>query len=112
MQWCEAIVHTTTAGSDIVSELMMRFGATGTEIVDRSDVPDPTKPGVYWELYDAKMLDAMPEDVLVKGWFAQNELTHGCRSDWTQAHTRGWAVAQPGKATAPDRLNASPPAER
>jgi len=76
MQWCEAIVHTTTAGSDIVSELMMRFGATGTEIVDRSDVPDPTKPGVYWELYDAKMLDAMPEDVLVKGWFAQNELTH------------------------------------
>ena len=76
MQWCEAIVHTTTLGSDAVSEVMIHFGATGTEIVDRADVPDPTKPGVYWELYDPKMLDAMPEDVLVKGWFENNEHTH------------------------------------
>ena len=76
MQWCEAVVHTTSLGSDVVSELMMRLGATGTEIVDRADVPDPTKPGVYWELYDPKMLAAMPEDVLVKGWFELNEHTH------------------------------------
>lgn len=76
MQWCEAIVHTTTAGSDMVSELMIRFGATGTEIVDRADVPDPANPGVYWELYDPQMLAAMPEDVLVKGWFTLDEHTH------------------------------------
>ena len=59
MNWCEAIVHTTSAGSDVVSDWMIRFGATGTEIVDRADVPDPAKPGVYWELYDPKMLAAM-----------------------------------------------------
>ena len=76
MQWCETITHTTTEGSELVSELMMRHGAAGTEIVDRADVPDPNKPGVYWELYDPKMLDAMPSDVLVKGWFEQNEHTH------------------------------------
>ena len=76
MQWCEAIVHTTTEGSDLVSDLMMRFGATGTEIVDRADVPDPNQPGVYWELYDPRMLAEMPADVLVKGWFEQNEHTH------------------------------------
>ncbi|HNW87079.1 MAG TPA: 50S ribosomal protein L11 methyltransferase [Candidatus Limiplasma sp.] len=76
MQWCEAIVHTTTEGSDIVSDMMMRFGATGTEIVDRADVPDPNQPGVYWELYDPKMLADMPTDVLVKGWFTQDEHTH------------------------------------
>ena len=76
MQWCEAIVHTNTAGSDAVSELMIRLGATGTEIVDRADVPDPAKPGVYWELFDPAMLAAMPQDVLVKGWFAQDEHTH------------------------------------
>ena len=76
MQWCEAMVHTTTEGSDIVSEALMRLGAAGTEIVDRSDVPDPTKPGVYWELYDPKLTESMPEDVLVKGWFEQNEHTH------------------------------------
>lgn len=73
MEWCEAIVHTTTEGSDMVSDLLMRLGATGTEIVDRADVPDPDQPGVYWELYDKKMLEQMPEDVLVKGWFEQNE---------------------------------------
>ena len=76
MQWCETVVHTTTLGSDAVSELMMRLGATGTEIVDRADVPDPGKPGVYWELFDPAMLAAMPEDVLVKGWFAQDEHIH------------------------------------
>ena len=76
MQWCEAIVHTTTEGSDIVSDWLMRFGATGTEIVDRADVPDPMKPGVFWELYDPAMVAAMPMDVLVKGWFEQNEHTH------------------------------------
>lgn len=69
-------MHTTTEGSDIVSEALIRLGAAGTEIVDRADVPDPTKPGVYWELYDPGMLEGMPEDVLVKGWFEQNEHTH------------------------------------
>ncbi len=75
MQWCEAVVHTTTIGSDLVSEELMALGATGTEIVDRADVPDPRKAGVYWELYDPKMVEAMPEDVLVKGWFELNERT-------------------------------------
>lgn len=69
MDWCEIIVHTTTEGSDIISDELIGLGATGTEVVDRSEVPDPRKPGVYWELYDPKMVDAMPEDVLVKGWF-------------------------------------------
>ncbi|MEG2702616.1 MAG: 50S ribosomal protein L11 methyltransferase, partial [Clostridia bacterium] len=76
MQWCEAIVHTTTGGADLVSEALMLLGATGTEIVDRADVPDPSKPGVYWELYDPQMLADMPQDVLVKAWFEQNEHTH------------------------------------
>lgn len=75
MQWCEAVVHTTTIGSDLVSEELMALGAAGTEIVDRADVPDPRKAGVYWELYDPKMVEAMPEDVLVKGWFELNERT-------------------------------------
>ena len=76
MQWCEAIVHTTTPGSDIISDELMQLGAAGTEIVDRADVPDPRKAGVYWELYDPKMVEDMPQDVLVKGWFELNEHTH------------------------------------
>lgn len=81
MEWCEAVVHTTTEGSDMVGELLMRLGATGTEIVDRADVPDPDKPGVYWELYDKKLLESMPEDVLVKGWFARDEKIGDVLSD-------------------------------
>lgn len=76
MQWCEAVVHTTTMGSDLISDELMGLGAAGTEIVDRADVPDPHQAGVYWELYDPKMLDDMPRDVLVKAWFEQNEHTH------------------------------------
>ncbi len=76
MQWLEAVVHTTTLGSDIVSEELMMLGAQGTEIIDRADVPDPSQPGVHWELYDPKMLEEMPEDVLVKGWFELNGHTH------------------------------------
>lgn len=84
MEWCETIIHTTTEGSDVVSDLLMRCGAVGTEIVDRADVPDPDQPGVYWELYDKKMLEQMPEDVLVKGWFEQNEHIHDTLSQLRQ----------------------------
>lgn len=97
MQWRELIAHTTTEGADIISELMMELGASGTEIVDRADVPDPAKPGVYWELYDPKMLDAMPEDVLVKGWFergAQEEQT----SETLRRKLEELKAAEPGLA--------------
>lgn len=73
MDWLEAVVHTTTFGSDLVSDALMALGAAGTEIVDRADVPDPRQPGVYWELYDPAMVDAMPDDVLVKAWFERGE---------------------------------------
>lgn len=73
MDWLEAVVHTTTFGSDLVSDELMALGAAGTEIVDRADVPDPRQPGVYWELYDPAMVDAMPDDVLVKAWFERGE---------------------------------------
>lgn len=69
MDWIELTVHTTTAGSDAVSELLMQEGATGTMVEDRADIPDPTKPNGIWEIIDPKMLDEMPEDVLVHAWF-------------------------------------------
>ena len=80
MQWCEAVVHTTTIGSDSISEELMMLGAAGTEIIDRSDVPDPRMPGVHWELYDPKMLDEMPDDVQVKAWFASVEELRGLQN--------------------------------
>ena len=41
MEWIEAVVHTTTGGSDLVSDLLMRCGAMGTQVTDRADVDEP-----------------------------------------------------------------------
>lgn len=70
MNWIEVIVHTTTAGSDWVSDRLMEQGASGTMIEDRADIPDPSKPHGIWEIIDPKLLDSMPEDVLVHAWFS------------------------------------------
>ena len=69
MDWIEIVVHTTTAGSDSVSSLMIELGATGTMTEDRADIPDPAKPHGIWEIIDPKLLSNMPEDVLVHSWF-------------------------------------------
>ena len=73
MNWFEVIVHTTTAGSDSVSSMMIDFGSVGTQTEDRADIPDPSKPHGIWEIIDPKLLESMPEDVLVHGWFEPSE---------------------------------------
>ncbi len=70
MDWIELIVHTTSAGSDAVSALMVEGGATGTMTEDRADIPDPSQPHGIWEIIDPRLLENMPEDVLVHGWFS------------------------------------------
>ena len=69
MNWIELIIHTTTAGSEWVSDILMELGASGTMIEDRADIPDPSKPHGIWEIIDPKLLESMPEDVLVHAWF-------------------------------------------
>ena len=69
MDWIEWIVHTTTEGADPVSAILMEFGASGTMIEDRKDIPDPSKPNGIWEIIDPKLLENMPADVLVHAWF-------------------------------------------
>ncbi len=73
MDWIEIIVHTTTEGTESVSSLLLEFGASGTMIEDRADIPDPTKPHGIWEIIDPDMIDRMPEDVLVHAWFRADE---------------------------------------
>lgn len=69
MDWIEISITTNTEGADIVSEALMRAGAKGTQIIDRGDVPDPSKPSGYWELIDPVLIEQMPEEVIVKAWF-------------------------------------------
>jgi ribosomal protein L11 methyltransferase len=72
MEYAELIVHTTTEGTDAVSGILMDSGASGTMIEDRSDIPDPNQPHGIWEIIDPKLLEQMPEDVLVHAWFEEN----------------------------------------
>ena len=72
MEWLELIVHTTTEGTDPVSDILMEASASGTMIEDRADIPDPDKPHGIWEIIDPKLLENMPEDVLVHAWFEEN----------------------------------------
>ena len=69
MDWIEISITTNTEGADIVSEALMRAGAKGTQIIDRADVPDPSKPSGYWELIDPALIEQVPEEVIVKAWF-------------------------------------------
>ena len=73
MEYIELTVSTTSEGAETVSDLMMDLGALGTQILDRADLPDPSKPTANWELMDQSVIDQMPEDVQVKVWFEMNE---------------------------------------
>ena len=74
MDYTEVTISTTTQGSELISDLLMRLGAAGTQILDRADLPDPSKPTAHWELMDQSVIDAMPEDVQVKAWFDEAAL--------------------------------------
>ena len=80
MDWMELIVHTTTLGSEWVSDFLMELGASGTMIEDKADLPDPSRPHGIWEIIDPKLLESMPEDVLVHVWFAQDASLPGILS--------------------------------
>ena len=71
--YVEITVSTTTAASEMISNLLMELGAAGTQILDRSDLPDVDHPLHDWELMDQSVIDAMPEDVQVKAWYDASE---------------------------------------
>lgn len=79
MDWLELSVSTTSLGADLVSALLMRFGAKGTQVIDRADLPDPAEPSGRWELVDPELIHSMPEDVIVKAWLEQGSDLAGLR---------------------------------
>ena len=73
MDWIELIIHTTTAGAEDVSSLLMSLGAGGTMIEDRADIPDPSQPNGIWEIIDPSLPESLPEDVQVHAWLEPGE---------------------------------------
>ncbi len=94
MEWVELIVHTTTEGADGVSSVLMECGASGTMIEDRKDIPDPDKPHGIWEIIDPKLLESMPEDVLVHAWYEENSALPALL-DQIRSSLAGFGAAHP-----------------
>ena len=88
MDWLEAVVHTTTMGADIVSDVLMNAGAVGTAIEDRYDVTSSKKSDGMWDMIDEDVLKHMSEDVLVKAYFKSDasapETLHLVEQDWAE----------------------------
>lgn len=73
MEWLQARVSTNTLAADLVSEKLISHGAKGTMIEDRADVPNADTTQDYGSLYGTEVRDAMPVDVQVTAWFANQE---------------------------------------
>ena len=73
MDWVEITVHTTTEGSDIVSQALIDAGTTGVSIEDKNDFNENQRAPGQWDLIDEQVLINMPEDVLVHGYFGDDE---------------------------------------
>lgn len=73
MDWIEVTVHTTTEGSEIVSQALIDAGAGGTSIEDRNDVQLNQRPEGQWDILDESIALRMSEDVLVHAYYAMDE---------------------------------------
>ena len=83
MDWMEITVLTTTAGADLVSQILMDAGSSGTMIEDKNDVAANQRPEGQWDIIDEAIALRMDDDVLVSSYIAGDE-----RAQDTIAHVR------------------------
>lgn len=69
MDWMGVTILTTTAGADMVSELLMRAGSDGTMIEDKNDVALEQRPEGQWDIIDEAIARRIGDDVKVTGYF-------------------------------------------
>lgn len=77
MDWLEAVVHTTTMGADIVSEVLMNAGAIGTAIEDRYDVTSSKKSDGMWDMIDEDVLKTYERRRACQGVFQERRKRAG-----------------------------------
>ena len=70
MDWMRVTVLTTTAGADMVSQILIDAGSEGTMIEDKNDINVEQRPEGQWDILDASLAANMSDDVRVTGYFA------------------------------------------
>ena len=69
MDWMEYTILTTTEGSELVSQVLLDAGSTGTMIEDKNDVRANQRPEGRWDILDESIARRMSDDVKVTGYF-------------------------------------------
>lgn len=69
MDWMQITVLTTTAGADMISQLLMDAGSSGTMIEDKNDVALNQRPEGRWDILDEEIARRMSDDVKVTGYY-------------------------------------------
>lgn len=72
MDWLELTVLTTTEGSELVSQILIDAGASGTVIEDKNDVALNQRPEGQWDIIDEEIARRMGDDVKVKAYYAMD----------------------------------------
>lgn len=69
MDWKQITINATTAGTEIVSNLLMEAGAAGTAIEDRAEVEAQRRRPGEWDYIDESILAGMGEEARVTAWY-------------------------------------------
>lgn len=69
MDWMEYTILTTTEGSDLISQILLDAGSTGTMIEDKNDVAANQRPEGQWDIIDEAIAQRIGDDVKVTGYF-------------------------------------------
>ncbi len=74
MKYIELTVHTTTEGSEIISDIMWAYTDYGVTICDRADIIalQTAKESTFWDYMDDDLTADKPSDVLVKCYVAED----------------------------------------
>ena len=69
MDWMGITVLTTTAGADMVSQVLIDAGTLGTMIEDKNDVAINQRPEGQWDIIDEAIAKRIGDDVKVTGYY-------------------------------------------
>lgn len=73
MDWMEYTVLTTTEASELISQILLDAGSTGTMIEDKNDVAANQRPEGQWDIIDEAIARRIGDDVKVTGYFEADE---------------------------------------
>ena len=69
MDWMEVTILTTTEASELISQILLDAGSTGTMIEDKNDVAANQRPEGRWDIIDEAIARRIGDDVKVTGYF-------------------------------------------